>query len=109
MDQDEIARLVAELKQCPDVGKNVVKISQGAVSEGRQNLTHSLVGKVFSEKATNRETLRTQIPRILQAKGVIDIELVGNNRFMAIFSTISDRTRALEDGPWHFFQSLLLF
>lgn len=109
MDPDEIARLVEDLQNCPDVENKVINISHEAANAGRKNLAQSLVGKVFSAKAINRETLRTQLPRILQAKGAIDIEVVGDNRFVAIFSSASDRTRAMEDGPWHFFQSLLLF
>lgn len=109
MDPNEIARLVEDLQNCPDVENKVINISHEAADAGRKNLAQSLVGKVFSAKAINRETLRTQLPRILQAKGAIDIEVVGDNHFVAIFSSVSDRTRAMEDGPWHFFQSLLLF
>lgn len=35
--------------------------------------------------------------------------MVGDNRFVAVFTSTSDRRHALEDGPWHFFQSLMVF
>lgn len=68
-----------------------------------------LVGKILSSKAVNRETFRTQMPRILQAKKQVKIEVVGENIFILEFISPIDRRRTLMDGPWTFFQDLVIF
>lgn len=72
------------------------------VSAGLQKLESCLVGKVFSSKAVNRETFRIQMPRILQAKKSVNIELIGENLFRLDFQSLADLRHALWDGPWSF-------
>lgn len=61
------------------------------------------MGKVMSAKVVNREAFKIQMPRILQAKIHIKIEVIGENTFLLdIYSSI-DRRHALLDGPWTFF------
>lgn len=59
MDPDEVARLVENLK----ISAEGVSPIGDAHRQNRVSL--SLVGKVFSSKAVNRETLKTQHPRKL--------------------------------------------
>lgn len=65
--------------------------------------------KVFSSKAVNRYMFRTNMPRILQAIKAIDIEMVDENLFLLNFKALSDKKRALLEGPWNFFKDLVLF
>lgn len=64
---------------------------------------------MLSSKAINRDTLITQVPKIVQARGNVSIEVVGDNIFLADFASQIDRNRVLSDGPWHFFNSLMAF
>lgn len=68
MDSEELSRRI-----------NAIKISSRRKEEpiGIQKLETYLVGKVFSPKSVNQETLRTQMPRILQLKKPVKIEVVG--------------------------------
>lgn len=63
------------------------------------------MGKVFS----SRETFRIQMPRILQAKKSVSIEMIGENLFLLDFQSPADRNHALWDGPWSFFKDLIIF
>lgn len=109
MDPEEVARLVKKLTLSNEANQPSVTISAAAVEDSVRHLKGCLVGKIFSAKATNRETLIIQLPKILQARSSINIEIVGDNIFIADFSSLVDRKRVLHDGPWHFFNSLMVF
>lgn len=109
MDSTEVARLVKKLSLSSEANQAVVTVSAMAVQESVSRLKRCLVGKIFSPKAPNRETLITQVPRILQIRGTVNIEVVGDNLFLADFSSPIDRTWVMRDGPWHFFNSLMAF
>lgn len=110
MDSDEIARQVEELKLSGGTTKAVVKISAAELNNGgNTRVKRCLVGKFFSERAMNRDNILNQLPRILNAKRNVEVEVVGDNLFLAVFVSEEDRRRALLEGPWHFFQSLVLF
>lgn len=109
MDPTEIARLVKKLTLSTEANKSSVTLSASAVQASTNRLQRCLVGKIFSAKAQNRETLILQVPKILQIRGTTNIEVVGDNLFVAEFSSLIDRTRILRDGPWHFFNSLMAF
>lgn len=109
MDSDEIARRVEELKLSGGTTKAVVKIFAELNKVGNDRVKRCLVGKIFSERSMNRDTIRNQLPRILNAKRNVEVEIVGDNLFLTVFTSEEDRRRALLEGPWHFFQSLMLF
>lgn len=68
-----------------------------------------LGGEVFSTKAVNRDTFRTQMPRILQSKKAVKIEVIGENLFLLDFDSVVDKRYALDEGPWTFFKDLIIF
>ncbi|XP_073067166.1 uncharacterized protein [Primulina eburnea] len=109
MDTEEVAKLVRDLKLSQAKDKNLVVLSSDLASRGLQRLESCLIGKVFTAKAVNRETFRTQMPRIIQAKKGINIEMVGDNLFSLDFNSKVDKKRALLDGPWNFFKDLVIF
>lgn len=113
MDPDEVSRLVLELKLTNEAKTAVVDVTDSrARDEGLANILNLksyVVGKIFASRVVNRENLRVQLPRILQTRYVPDIEIVGDNIFMVVFACDSDRRHALVDGPWHFFDNLMLF
>lgn len=109
MDPLEMARLVAELNLSTEANDSAINVAKELSLLKKTNVERCLVGKIFAAKQVNRETLRTQLPRIIQNKRPVDIEVVGENIFVILFTSEQDRGHALESGPWHFFQSLLVF
>lgn len=109
MDPEEIERLVNKLSISQEASDNTCIISNGAKQESEGRLKKCVVGKVFSSKAVNRDTLIVQVPKILQSRGAVVIEIIGDNLFIAEFMNQSDKFRALNDGPWTFFNSLMSF
>ncbi|XP_073041756.1 uncharacterized protein [Primulina eburnea] len=109
MDEEEIAKRVSSLKlSLPNLGAPVV-IPTVLAAAGSQRLESCLVAKVFSSKAVNRETFRTQMPRIIQAKKEVKIEVIGENMFMLNFNSIMDKRNVMLGGPWNFFKDLVIF
>lgn len=107
MDAEEIARLVKDLRVSTGVQGRAVTITNEEVEKGQKRLEKAVVGKIFSRKATNRETLWLNLPRILRSRVRTEIEVVGHNLFVISFALESDKRVALEEGPWHFFQELM--
>lgn len=101
------------MKLSADVGEAVVSVPDPTLTAGEGGISTKfdrfVVGKIFASRVVNRETLRLQLPRILQTRGDPDIEIVGDNLFVVVFANDRDRRHALLDGPWHFFDSLMMF
>ncbi|KAH6757436.1 hypothetical protein C2S52_023433 [Perilla frutescens var. hirtella] len=109
MDPDGVARLVEELKLSQEAKNVTVHIETSTSVKSTSDLRRSLIGKVFSMRVVNRETLRIQVPKILHLRRSVDIEIVGYNLFVIVFGSFEDQSHALQDGPWHFFNSLMMF
>ncbi|KAH6783677.1 hypothetical protein C2S52_008636 [Perilla frutescens var. hirtella] len=109
MNPNEVAKLVEELKITDEATQSKVKMSSGGEKTMTNDMRRLLVGKIFSARVVNREALRTQVPRILQTRGEVDIEIVGDNIFVVMFTSEAERRHALLNGPWNFFNSLMVF
>lgn len=109
MDPEEVARLVADLKLSAEAKVTTINITKEVAESNKNRMRKLLVGKIFDNKVVNKETLRLQVPRILQCQRSPEIEIVGDNRFVAVFAIEEDKKHALVDGPWHFFNSLMSF
>lgn len=109
MDPVDLSRLVETLKLSNEYMDNCIVLSPELSKLGYERVENCLIGKVFSSKTINRDTFRSQMPRILQACKQIDIECAGENLFILDFKSRNDRRRALLDGPWNFFRNLVLF
>ncbi|KAH6800668.1 hypothetical protein C2S52_001132 [Perilla frutescens var. hirtella] len=109
MDPDDVARLVEELKLSSEASAATVHVAVSDASKTSRDLKPFLVGKFFAVRVVNRETLRIQVSRILQLRRSVDIEIVRDNLFVIVFGSAEDRSHALHDGPWHFFNSLMDF
>lgn len=109
MDPEEVARLVANLKLSTEAEHTTINITKEVTGSDRTRLSKLLVGKIFDNRVVNRETLRAQVLRILQCKRPPEIEIVGDNLFVAVFALEEDRKHVLVDGPWHFFNNLMSF
>lgn len=109
MDPDDITHLVETLKLSNEHVDDFVVLSSDLSQIGHERVANCLIGKVFSSKIINRDTFRSQMPRILQARKKIVIECAGENLFVLDFKCKNDRQRAPLDGPWNFFKNLVLF
>lgn len=49
------------------------------------------------------------MPRILQLKKALKVEVVGDNIFLLQFESLIDRRYAFDEGPWTFFKDLVIF
>lgn len=49
------------------------------------------------------------MPKIHQASKCIEVEMVGENIIIFYFKSITDRKRALCEGPWNFFKDVVIF
>lgn len=108
MDAEEIAKLVEGLRVSADARERVVMITNEEAVRGRERIEKVVVGKIFSKKVVNRDTLRQNLPKVLKARASTEIEIVGQNLFVISFALESDKRVALEEGPWHFFQDLMI-
>lgn len=108
MDAEEIAKLVEGLRVSTAAREKVVMITEEESVRGQKRLERVVVGKIFSKRSVNRETLRSNLSKILRARGSTEIEMVGHNLFVISFTLEADKRVALEDGPWHFFQELMV-
>ncbi|KAL6549237.1 hypothetical protein OROHE_009082 [Orobanche hederae] len=109
MEPTEIANLVDKLKLVAEAKEDGVDLTPNLVALTHERAVKCLVGKIFASRVVNREALRTHRPQILQIRSDFEIEIVGDNLFLIAFSSLADRRHTLFHGPWHFFQSLLLF
>lgn len=109
MDPCDVAKLVEELKLTSEAKEDGISLTPDLVALTHERAARCLVGKIFASRVTNRDVLRTNLPRILQIRNNIDVEIVGDNLFLVVFSSLSDRNHTLLHGPWHFFQSLMIF
>lgn len=109
MDPADITRLVHELKLSNEGNENCLNLSSNVIEVTHERAAKCLVGKIFPGRVVNREALKTQLPRILQANNDIEIEIMGDNLFIVVFSSQAERRNALLNGPWHFSQSLMIF
>lgn len=61
--------------------ENNIQLSRSnQVSEDRLGRSH--IGKIFSNKSMNKDTLLHQVPKILKPKEPVIMEMVGNNIFV---------------------------
>ncbi|KAL6582339.1 hypothetical protein OROMI_006353 [Orobanche minor] len=109
MDPLEIACLVQELKLSNEANEDCINLSPNLVQVTHERVAKCLLWKIFAGRVVNREALKTQLPRILQANNDIEIEIMGDNLFIVNFSSQAERRNALLNGPWHFSQSLMIF
>lgn len=90
MDPEEIVRRVRDLKLAGSKD-HTVTLEDEDIKIGDERAAYCLVAKVFSHIPVNRETFRSQIPRILQVNRTVEIESVGDNIFLLEFKAENDR------------------
>ncbi|KAL5578462.1 hypothetical protein UlMin_020161 [Ulmus minor] len=109
MDPEDISSLINSLKISNEDSSQVVFLGDDLQERSEANLRLCLSCKVIASKAINRELFRVQIPKILQLKHKVEIELIGPNIFVLEFKSMADRRRILTSGLWDLFKNPLVF
>lgn len=109
MDPEEIIKRVSDLRLSTEARARTVTLTATETARGEDRAAKLIMGKIFAERQVNRENLKAQLPRILRIRGSFEVEIVGHNLFTLSLDLESDRSRVLTEGPWHFFQDLMLF
>ncbi|KAL5576069.1 hypothetical protein UlMin_017768 [Ulmus minor] len=109
MDPEDISSLINSLKISNEESSQVVVLRDDLRERSEASLWLCLGCKVIASKAINRELFRVQIPKILQLKHKVEIELIGPNIFVLEFKSMADRRRILTGGPWDLFKNPLVF
>ncbi|KAL5821403.1 hypothetical protein ACOSQ3_023285 [Xanthoceras sorbifolium] len=65
-----------------------------------RNVSHSLVGKIISNKELNREAFKATIAKIWRTTKEISVKSKGMNMYIFRFKCVWDRKKVLEGGPW---------
>ncbi|XP_057808786.1 uncharacterized protein LOC131023260 [Salvia miltiorrhiza] len=108
MDPEEIVKRVAELKLSSEAKDKRVTLTASDAVDGKSRARKIILGKIFSERLVNREALRENLPSVFRPRGTMEKELVGRNIFAATFDLESDREHILTEGPWHYFNELMI-
>jgi hypothetical protein len=67
-----------------------------------------LVGKIWTEKAVNKEALRTVLTGIWRISGGVNIKELQDNLWLFEFSDDLDKTRIMEGRPWSFDRRIIV-
>lgn len=108
MDAGEIARLIMNLKLSNDAKERAVTIIPEEKDRGKHRIERVVVGKIFARRPINRDTLHFNLPKILRSWGRTEVDIVGHNLFVVSFSLETDKMTTLEEGTWHFYNSLMI-
>ncbi|MBA0756462.1 hypothetical protein Gogos_020910 [Gossypium gossypioides] len=95
--KDDISLLV-ELIQLTVKGSKVVP-----------NSKPTLICTVWTEKLYNPESFRAQMKSIWKTKKKFEIQRVGQNLFLILFELEEDLELIMEERPWLFRKSIILF
>ncbi|TXG57113.1 hypothetical protein EZV62_018426 [Acer yangbiense] len=107
MSEMEITKLYESLFIAEE-DRAILEMSEETSVDGVEDVDRCLVVKVLSGKKVNREAFKGLIEQIWNPNGQVEVELVGDNRFMFYFINNEDRNRVWNRGPWHFGNSLIV-
>lgn len=101
MDHEEWATLYESIDGDDNPDEVIEANLELAVAEwGVDSVAKTLVGKMFTSKVFNRESILNTISGYWKINGILKIESVGNNTFLFHFSDLVDRRKVLGGGPW---------
>ncbi|TXG57078.1 hypothetical protein EZV62_018391 [Acer yangbiense] len=75
---------------------------------GLRRMATSLVGKVLSTKAVNKDGFQAVMRKICQTRDGVEIDPVVGNIFAFHFQNIEDKRRIISGGPWSFNDALIV-
>ncbi|KAK2652483.1 hypothetical protein Ddye_012358 [Dipteronia dyeriana] len=107
MSADEVARLCQAL-YLKDRERPLVPLQMNLRDEGEKKMGFRLLGKLLSNRLTNRDVFINLFPRLWRTVEGFDIEVISGNTFSFTVKNASDRWRVLQGGLWNFNKSLLV-
>jgi hypothetical protein len=80
--------------------QNGISITEGEISDVRKKGEQCLVGRLWSEKATNKEAFQTVLSRVWRLVGTVIFKELQDNLWLFEFSDAIDKRRVLAGRPW---------
>jgi hypothetical protein len=88
--------------------KEGISISEGEISDVRQKGELCLVGKLWTEKPTNKEAFKTVLSRLWRTVETVIFKEIQENLWLFEFSDAVDKCRVLAGRPWAFDRQALI-
>ncbi|XP_050222712.1 uncharacterized protein LOC126672803 [Mercurialis annua] len=104
----DIAELYAKLNLTEDE-EVAINLEDVIDDEIEQKANLSLVGKLLTKKPYNLIHMKNALSSAWRLAKGFSIKEIGDNLFVCEFKTKTDRTRILNEAPWHFDKQLILF
>jgi hypothetical protein len=104
---EEIERLCGKMK-LTEGEQNGIAITEGDVTEAKEQGENCIVGKVWAEKPVNKEAFRTMLSRIWRLVGRVVFKEIGDNLWLFEFSNGDDKRRVMEGRPWSYDRQALV-
>jgi hypothetical protein len=99
--EGELAKLCSNIS-LTEGEKIGISVTEGEVGEFRERGVNCLVGKLWSEKAVNKEAFKTVLSRIWRTVGRVVFKELQDNCWLFEFSGEADKCRVLEGRPWSY-------
>lgn len=85
-----------------------IVVTEEDVGEARVHGAYCLVGKLWTNKKTNKEAFRTVLARIWRAEGRMSLKELQDNMWIFEFSDAETKFRVLEGRPWSYDRQILV-
>lgn len=88
--------------------EGLVVIDEGEEGVGEESFQRSLAGKPWTETPFNVRAFKQTIVDVWKLKKPMEVQELGKNVFLFIFSTKHDLDNILSSGPWSFDRNILV-
>jgi hypothetical protein len=85
-----------------------ISISEGEVSEAKTLGDSCLVGKIWAEKAVNKEAFKTVLSGLWRTVGRVIFKEIEDNMWIFEFTKQEDKKRVMAGRPWSFDRQLIV-
>lgn len=85
-----------------------ISIFEGEVTETKMLGDNCLVGKIWTEKAVNKEAFKTVLSRLWHTVGRVIFKEVEDNMWIFEFTEREDKKRAMAGRPWSFDHQIIV-
>jgi hypothetical protein len=104
---DDIDQLCSKIS-LTDGEKVGISITEGEVEEVRKKGELCLVGRLWSEKKTNKEAFKSVLSGIWRLRGRVFFKEIQDNLWLFEFTKADDKRRVLEGRPWSFDRQMIV-
>jgi hypothetical protein len=104
---EDLERLCSNIS-LTDGEKIGITVTEGEIADIREKGANCLVGKLWTEKAVNKEAFKDVLSRIWRMVGRVIFKELQDNCWLFEFSGNEDKRRVLEGRPWSFDRFVLV-